>query len=389
MISSPPLELCLIFLFWTSLSLLFYSHLGYPLLLSAWARLGRHLVLKADCSPSVCLVIAAHNEAATITTKLENVLALEYPRDILDVIVVSDGSTDRTDRLVRSYADRGVRLITYQPWAGKAHAVNTGVASAQAEVVAFTDANVYLESRALRNLVRSFADSTVGAVCGEVVIIPAGAKSPAWEGAKFRLDRLVRRGQSDVGSMVGADGAFYALRRRLFHPLREDSIADDLMVPMQAVQEGYRVVYDPEARGTEKTVDTSAREFRRKARVIAGNLQALPRLRWAFDPFRHGNVCVHLLSWKMLKPLAPLFLACCLATSYMLADISLYRILLWAQLAFYSAAVLGRLTDRSPRLRRMRVFSLAYYCCAVWGACVVASWSLLLGWQTVKWSRER
>lgn len=351
--------------FWASFGLVLYVYAGYPLLLAVWARLARRERQTADdLLPPVSIVLAVRNEAARLRERIENLRALDYPAELLEVIVVSDGSTDRTAEVLRSQtspaprrstrAAPDVRLIEVAR-NGKAAALNTGVAAARHEILVFADARQRFAPDAVRHLVANFADATVGAVSGELVLdCEVGASaSTASEGlgGYWRYEKWLRARESEIDSMIGTTGAIYAMRRTCWQPLPEGTILDDLLAPMRAVLAGWRVVFEPRALAFDVTAPSVAAEARRKRRTLAGNYQILalePRL---LAPGLN-RVWLQFMSHKLGRLAVPWALLVLLLAGMTLAWSSTVYLLATAiQLGFYSLAAYGAYLERRSTRR--------------------------------------
>ncbi len=292
---------CIAFLAWT--------WAGYPLVILAWAALRPRRVERRYTTPSVTAVVAARDEEINIRARVENLLAQDYPADRIEVVVVSDGSRDRTAEAARSVDDPRVRVIELDEPAGKAEALNRGVAEATGEVVVFADARQRFESNVFAELTAWLWHDSVGGVSGELVIEPsAGSDAVEGVGAYWTLEKAVRHAESRVGSVVGATGSIYAIRRELYTPLERGAILDDVLVPMRIVLGGKRVLFARSARAFDVVAPDTGREFRRKVRTLAGNFQMLrlePRM---LDP-RRNPVWFQLVSHKLCRLVAPWALA--------------------------------------------------------------------------------
>ena len=371
------------FVFWLSLALLGYVYVAYPLLLALLRVIASRPHRKAAIEPTVCLFIAANDEASVIEAKLKNALALDYPPDRFDIVVASDGSVDGTNAIVRSFAPR-VRLLEFSPRQGKISAINRGLSTIGSEIVVLSDANTFLEPNSVRALVANFADPAVGCASGDVVLVGDRAALGSSEDLYYLYERWIQHAESDIGSMIGADGALYAVRRRLFVAPAADTILDDMAIPMGIVRSGHRVVFEPYARAHEQGVETAREEFSRKARVVAGAIQFLTR-RDSAVPLNLPQVILSMLSHKALRWLSPAF-----ATSVFLASVALagasheYA----AAAAAQGALVLLGIVGCVPRLRRVRLIGLAHYFCLVQSAAAVGMLQGLTGRQSVLWRRS-
>jgi len=322
--------------YWSSLGLIGYTYAGYPALIYGLSRLKPKGSARAAIEPTVSVVLAAHDEEQRIATKLENLLALDYPATKLQIVVVSDGSQDRTDEIVTSYASRGVVLERVETPKGKSAALNRGVARASGEILLFCDARQRIETDALQNLIPWFADPQIGAVSGELQL-----DSDKGPGTYWAYEKLIRLAEGKVDSVVGATGALYAIRRHLFRELPENCLLDDVFTPLSIVLQGYRVTFDPNA----KVYDAEASlkgEFSRKARTLAGNFQLLELLPELLDP-RKNRVFLQLVSHKLLRLACPFALVTLFGSNaYLVATLApgwpLYAATLAGQLVAYGLA---------------------------------------------------
>jgi cellulose synthase/poly-beta-1,6-N-acetylglucosamine synthase-like glycosyltransferase len=347
-------------IFWLSGAVVAYVYIGYPLLLKlAHMAFGRVPSHPPAAEPPVTLVISAFNEEASIREKLENTLQLDYPADRLQVLVVSDASDDRTDDIVREFADRGVRLLRMAERGGKTVGLNAAIREASGEVVVFSDANAMYRRDALRRLSAPFADRTVGAVVGESTYHDSETASEASESLYWKYETAIKRLESETGSVVGGDGAIYAIRRGLYVPMRADALSD-FVNPLQIVKSGHRCLYEPAAQSVEKAAEGFDREFRRKVRIVNRAWRAMLSMPELLNPFRHGFFALKLISHKLLRWLAPVFLALLLAANFaLLGRGALYAATLAAQLAFYALALTGHLLRHRERMPRL--LSVPYY----------------------------
>jgi cellulose synthase/poly-beta-1,6-N-acetylglucosamine synthase-like glycosyltransferase len=374
--------------FWILLALVVYVYAGYPLLLWLLRTLrGLRPVAVADIEPPVTLVISAYNEEAVIGAKLDNSLALDYPRQRLQVMVVSDACGDRTDDIVRSYADRGVTLLAMSERGGKTLGLNAAVAAATGEIIVFSDANAMYGRDVVRMLVRNFADAEVGAAVGESTYVDPEVESERSEGLYWRYETAIKRLESEVGSVVGGDGAIYAVRRALYQPMRADALSD-FVNPLQVVRGGHRCVYEPAARSYERAADDFGKEFRRKVRIVNRAWRALWRLRDLMNPWRHGLFAWQLFSHKLLRWLVPALLAVLFgATVAVAGQGAIYTLALAGQVAFYSLAGLGYLLRRRPSMPSL--LSIPYYFCLVNVASALGILDAFRGKTYTTWATPR
>ena len=300
----------MLFLFCLSLGLLVYVYVGYPVLLRllVWVR-GEKRFAAADITPRVSLVISAYNEAPVIRAKLANALSQDYPRDLLQIVVVSDASDDGTDEIVREHARDGVVLRRQDERRGKTAGLNAVVPHLTGDIVIFSDANAMYEPDAVRRLVRGFADAAVGAVVGEARYLKgsrtaAGVGERAYWGYEIRLKRC----ETSLGSMVGGDGAIYGIRRALWKTLPENAI-NDFLNPLQIVAAGWRVVYEPHAVCYEEAAGDVRREWKRRVRIVGRSWRAIFQVPQLLNPLRYGLFTFCLVSHKVLRWLSALFIA--------------------------------------------------------------------------------
>ncbi|MDA1300388.1 MAG: glycosyltransferase family 2 protein [Proteobacteria bacterium] len=289
---------------WLSLALILYSYFGYPLVLMLLDRLvtARRAPLQTQPLPSVTVIVAAYNEADCIAGRLDNLLALDYPRDRLSIIVGDDGSTDATRSIIESNSDPRVTLVHFSQNRGKAATLNDLVAQAGSELIVFSDANTHFDEGVLRHLVRHFEDAGVDAVCGELRL--EGEGGPNQDGLYWRYEQFLKRIEGRIGGLLGANGANYAIRTRCYSPLREDTLIDDFTIVMRIAMAGGTVVYDESALAHESVAPTVQDEYRRRVRIGAGNYQAFFRLFSALHP-RHGMLAFAFFSHKVLRWFTP------------------------------------------------------------------------------------
>jgi cellulose synthase/poly-beta-1,6-N-acetylglucosamine synthase-like glycosyltransferase len=340
--------------FWMAVALIAHAYVGYFLSLVAWdswrqlqgalgflseGRDRRGRGVSETFRAGVSLVVSAYNEEACIRAKLDNSLSLEDPGGGFEVLVGSDGSTDHTEALVRACADSRVRLSS-APRAGKAAVLNRCVPAAKGEIVVLTDANTMIDVRALKRLVRHFADPSVGAVCGRLKLYNRVRKDYE-ESAYWKYETLLKLYEDRHGVLLGANGGLYAIRRSLFSPLPPDTIVDDFVIPLRILEAGFRVRYEPEAVATEETTEDCSREFARRARIGAGNFQSLSLVPGLLHPAR-GFIAYAFWSHKVLRWGTPALLALALLANAVLAPrAAIYLALLIAQVSFYALALAG------------------------------------------------
>ncbi|PYT05321.1 MAG: family 2 glycosyl transferase [Acidobacteria bacterium] len=305
-------------LFWISVAAILYTYVGYPVVVWMLARLRRREVLKADIFPSVSVVLACHNEQGNIEARIKNLLECDYPRDLLEIVIVSDGSTDFTAEMARRHVSDSIRLFAYEQQRGKATALNIGVEIAKGEIILFADARQSFEPTAIKELAASFADSSVGAASGELLLDGAGGSSVGeGVGLYWKYEKWIRKSESRFSSVIGATGAIYAIRRELWQPLPASTILDDVYTPMGIALGGRRVVFEEKARAHDRAIESTGHEFARKVRTLTGNYQLCQLMPRLLVP--NNALLFQFYSHKLMRLAAPIFLLLILAANMFLA----------------------------------------------------------------------
>ncbi|HZW32270.1 MAG TPA: glycosyltransferase family 2 protein [Isosphaeraceae bacterium] len=378
-------------IFWACLALVTYAYVGYPLLIWGLSRVvHRPAVPPAGDDaelPMVSLLIAAHNEEAVIEDRLRNALAMDYPPAKLEVVVSSDGSTDRTTEIVRRYAGRDVRLLDYVRRRGKAAVLNASVPELRGEIVMFSDANTQFDAAAARKLVRWLRDPEVGAACGEMVLADPRTGKNA-ESLYWKYETFLKQCEGRLGALLGASGGIYAIRKGVFTPIPEGTILDDFVIPLLAkLRHGTAIVYDSEAVAYEETAPELGSEFRRRCRIGAGGFQSLGLL-WGLLHPRWGWTALAFASHKILRWLCPFFLIGLLVSNLVLVlsdSDSSYPAALAAQLAFYAISAVMAVVP--ARFRILKPLRLATMFTGMNLALLLGFWKWLRGSQQGVWQR--
>ena len=361
------------FVFWISLLLVTYAYVGYALLLGVLARVRRRPVATAAITPTVSLILAAHNEEANLPRKLANLYAMDYPAQQTEIVVASDGSTDATNAVLAQHSPRVTAVLLPTP-GGKAVALNHAVAASRGEILVFMDARQTVDADALAALVPCFADPTVGAVSGELHLETGdGRPSPDALGVYWKIEKRVRRLESTTGSVVGVTGALFAMRRELFVPLPPGTLLDDVLTPMQVARFGKRVLFLEGAIARDRLFAQHGKEFARKVRTLTGNYQLLQLAPWLLT-FRNP-LLFRLISHKLLRLLVPLLLLLMLMSSAGVHS-AFYTAILSVQLLVYALALLGALR---PATRQFRAVSLPYTFAMLNAAAAMAFYNFLTG----------
>lgn len=370
--------------FWSALTVLVYTYIGFPILLAWRGLLFPRPVREGDETPTVSVVIAAYNEAGVIIDKLDNLFALNYPRTHMEVIVASDGSNDGTDDLVATY--EGVRLLTL-PRQGKNATLNEAVAVARGDILVFSDADSMLAPDALSHLLAPFSDATVGGVAGHFHYT-AHHTEGSGERTHWRFDSLLKDLQHRSGSITSATGQLYAIRRKLFATIPPD-VTDDFYVSAQVHAAHQRLVLAQQARAYSAVAATAEAEFQRKVRVMAGGLRSVWSMRQLLNPARHGFFALQLLTHKVLRRgmIVPLVLMAISAMTLQ-GEGWLYAFTLYGLLGIVGLGTLG-LVLRHTALGRNKLFSLPQFFLLVNAAFVVAVSHLIRGKRADLWTSQR
>lgn len=327
-----------------------YILIGYPIILALLRRRAAPAVKKnANYRVTVTVILPVHNGAAFLGPKLESLLAQDYPRELVEILVVSDGSTDATADLARSWSHRGVRLIS-RPRGGKAAAVNSAVEQARGDILFFTDVRQRLDSQALRHLVSNFADPTVGAVTGEMVLTRGSESEQENLDLYWRYEIWARRRHSEIDSVFNATGCIYAIRRELVSPIPADTLSDDAVIPLRAFFRGYRVVFDPAAKAFDFPA-VAGTEFRRRWRNLAGLWQVHARMPELFS--RRNRMRFHFLSHKFARLVLPWAMLGVVGATIALPASPWRASLLTSEAAFVLLAVAGQILPRGFPLQRL------------------------------------
>ncbi len=385
-------------LFLASVAFCVYTYAVYPLWL--WFRVryfgtSRRLVAdraakKKDHTetdhtetelPTVSIIVAAHNEEQNLPGKLESLAAIEYPADKLQLIVISDGSTDATPEILRGSS---VEYRHYEPAKGKPTALNTGVGIATGDIVIFMDARQRVSPNVVSALVKRFEDPTVGVVSGELVLSDDGIQEAANVGLYWRYEKWIRQNESELFSTTGATGALYAVRREDVTTLAEDVLLDDFEIPIQVLRQGKRTVFEAGAVAYDRAEENSDDEFRRKVRTLTGNYQSFSRNRWLFDPMTNP-VCWQFVAHKVFRLLVPVAMLVAFVTSFFGSGWFLNLAFL-AQALFYISGVLALMF---PVFASNRITSFIKVFLQMNAAAVVGAWRYWLGSADVKWKASK
>jgi cellulose synthase/poly-beta-1,6-N-acetylglucosamine synthase-like glycosyltransferase len=360
----------MIIAFWIGLLIIVYTYIGYGILLYILVKVKRlfkkrELLIHGNYLPTVSILIAAYNEEDLIEEKLNNTLNLNYPKEKVQIIVITDGSTDLTVSKVREY--QNVVLLHKDQRAGKMAAIKRAIPYITGEVLLFTDANTFLNQLAVRELIKHYRNEQVGAVAGEkrIMVEESADASSAGEGFYWKYESFLKKCDYDLYSNVGAAGELFSIRTKLYEPVEADTIIDDHMIAMRIAEKGYIIAYEPNAYAIETASANVEEELKRKIRIAAGGIQSILRLRKAANPFRNPVLTFQYLSHRALRwTLTPILLPVVLILNGMIVyngSSSLYEILFLAQCMFYFSAYIGFYFERK-NIRIKALFIPFYFC---------------------------
>jgi len=373
--------------FWLAALLLFYVYAGYPLLLAAIGLFVRRRRPEPGYFPRLSVLIAAYNEEEAIARKIEQTLALEYPADKLEVLVLSDCSTDRTDEIVNTFPDKRVRLIRMAERRGKTYAQNQGIKEATGEVIVFSDATAVYQSKALLYMACNYQDASVGAVSGRYQYFDTTNESATGLGsmAFWNYENLIKKMQSRIRTITGCCGCIYSVRKVAYTDLPADIISD-LVQPLQAIKKGYRVVFEDRALAYEETTQSTSEEFAMRVRVVTRAMRGLLSVPDLLQPWKFAWTAFQLWSHKIMRWMVPLFLIVLLAANLALLEIPFYRAILALQLFFYVAAILNMLL---PLHRQWKPLGIPLFFCTLNAAALVSMVEICRGRKYVTWQTVR
>lgn len=375
-------------IFWVAVLAVAYTYAGYPLLLMLMSRFRGKQILHRDFTPSVTVIIAAYNEERDLAAKLENTLALDYPKSELEVIVTSDCSSDGTDEIAKSFSTRGVRLHRQQERFGKTAAQNAAVEQARGEIIVFSDATTYYRPDVLRAMMPAFADDSVGGVTGRV-IYRNEADSSVGTGTRsyWNYEFFLKKHESNVCSLIGVCGCMYAIRKSAYVPLYNDACSD-FIIATSLVEQGLRAVYVPDAVCMEEPNRQAKKELAARVRIISQTFSDLWRNRGMLNPVRSGFYAVQLWSHKVMRYFVPVFLILIFLASAFLASRSVfYGVLFFAQIAFYLAAVVSWVLEKAGL--HFRLLALPQYFVIANLASLIAFVKFISGESYTKWEPSR
>jgi cellulose synthase/poly-beta-1,6-N-acetylglucosamine synthase-like glycosyltransferase len=381
-VSSPAAMMAL-----SAIALLVYVYAGYPILLAMLSLFSRRRRPGPGHTPTVSVLISAYNEESAIARKIKQTLALDYPPDRLEVLVVSDGSTDKTDEIVRGFADPRVRLLRVEGRTGKTIAQNRGVEQCQGDVIVFSDATATYHPKTLLYLAANYADPRVGAVSGRYKYFDPNDDSPTGLGsaAFWNYENVIKLFQSRIATLTGCSGCIYSVRRSSYVPLPAEACSD-LVEPLSIVRNGYRVAFEDRALAYEETTRDSKQEFRMRVRVATRGMRGLLSVPELLMPWRHPWTSFQLFSHKILRWMVPVFLMMLFAATAMNLGSPVFQALFAAQAAFYGV---GMASVKIPIHRYWRVLGIPLFFCTLNAAMFVGMLQVIRGHKFTTWETVR
>jgi biofilm PGA synthesis N-glycosyltransferase PgaC len=381
-------------LFWISLALIVYCYLAYPLLVYVLSSFAANSAAKSDFEPTVSIILSAYNEEEFIVDKIKNLLSLDYPADKIEILIGSDGSTDQTNNLVKSLVSPQISFYLFLERRGKAATINELAVKAKHEIIVFTDARQIWEKKALCELVSNFSDPQIGCVSGELCFHSIQGLGGTARGINiyWNYEKFLRSCESKIHSMLGATGAIYAIRSRLFTPVPRYVVLDDMFIPLKVIEKGFRVVFNSRARAYDSAADSPKEEHRRKVRTLFGNYQIFCLFPNLLVPF-FSPIALQILSHKFLRLVAPFLLVIVFATNLILpAKGVVYEIFLVCQFVFYGLAILGYWT-RNKRTGYLKILSrfsyVPYVFCLLNFSALIGCFKFIMRKQSVAWEKAR
>ena len=387
-------------IFWVFLFIIVYTYVGYGILLFViikirrFFKIGKKKVIDLSYEPEVTLFITAYNEKDYVAAKMKNTSALDYPKNKLKIVWVTDGSDDGTPNLLNDFKHTTVHHLDERN--GKIGAMNRGMAFVKTPIVIFSDANTNLGKESIRRIVNLFNDPTVGCVSGEKRIVDkeSDVAAGAGEGIYWKYESALKKWDAELYSVVGAAGELFGIRTALYKHVEKDTILDDFIISLRVAQEGYTIQYDPEAYAIETASANVKEEFKRKIRISAGGIQSIVRLRSLLNIFKYGTLSFQYISHRVLRwSLTPLCLILLipvltiLAANEGLLSFGFYSILFWLQLLFYAAAILGWFLEN--RETRVKILFVPYYFFIMNLSVVLGFFRYIQKSQSVNWERSK
>lgn len=348
-----------------------YVYVGYPILLGVLSRIkSPKTVATADITPTVSFVISCYNEEQVLEAKINNSLAFDYPDNLIQIVVVSDGSDDATDDIAKRYSSKNVLLIRQEGRLGKTMGINMAIPYCEGEIIVFSDANAMYQPGAIKKLVRNFNDNQVGYVVGAAIYSDADTNaSSKSEDSYWQYEMKIKKIESDICSVVGGDGAIYAIRKHLFEPLDAEDI-NDFVNPLQIIAKGYRGIFEPEAICFEETAADFRKEAKRKERIVNRSFRGLIKVKEVLNPLKYGFYSIQLISHKLLRWLVPFFITIGGIFSLPLAfnNSLFFQILILAGLALSWLAMIGHFKKNHDNLSSIYYYPYYFFLVNIYAA---------------------
>lgn len=374
-------------LFWLAVFLIFYTYVGFTLLLIIRAIIVSKPYQSEEFFPTVSIIVAAYNEENNIENRIKNLLALDYPKERLQILIASDGSEDRTNEIVAAYENEVLKLLSF-PRGGKDVTLNRTIPEATGDILVFTDANTIFAQDTLKIIVRPFADEKIGGVAGDQRYLKSGQDTVTGEHTYWSFDRILKEMESRAGNVISATGANYAIRRNLYVNVLE-GVSDDFHISVQVIMQGYRLIFLPEALAFEQGSKSQGFEFERKVRLITRGFYGVIANIALLNPFKYGFYSLQFFTHKILRRLLYVPMIIVLLSNIPVIEYGLfYQITLILQVVFYCAALIGWLFERAGR-SLPKIFALPTFLCMVYYASFLASLNILRGHRIGRWSTLR
>jgi cellulose synthase/poly-beta-1,6-N-acetylglucosamine synthase-like glycosyltransferase len=386
----------MVIFFWVCIFIIFYTYIGYGLLLFILVKIKKILVstkqdIQAVHTPSLTVIVAAYNEAYCMKDKILNTLALDYPPGKIEYIFITDGSTDDTASIVAEFPQ--IKGMHQEGRTGKIAAVHRAMKEVKTEIVVFTDANTMVNTEALLKMCRHYSDPAVGAIAGEKrVEIEEASDATAGEGFYWKYESKLKQWDSELYSVVGAAGELFSIRKNLYEPVEMDTILDDFMISMNIALKGYRIVYEPEAYASEKASANTGEELKRKIRIAAGGVQSIVRLKGLLLPFKQPVLTFEFVSHRILRWVVTPYLL--ILSFFMNAYLAtrpgtwnLYWMMMAGQIFFYGSAFFGWWMGK--RQIKIKLFFIPYYFCLMNYAVIAGLNRYIFMEQSVLWEKAK
>jgi len=375
-------------IFWLSVAALFYVYVGYQILVYLVSLAFPKRIKRAEFEPQVTILITAYNEEKAIRQKLENTLKIDYPQDKLEILVASDGSTDKTDEIVKEFASKGVRLFRQEGRVGKTITQNNAVEKAKGDIILFSDATTDYKTDVLREILPNFADEQIGCVAGKLVYVDTSASNVGKGAQKYwNYETFLKESESRACSLIGASGCLYAVRKSAYKPMYAEACSDFLICTV-LYEQGLRSIYEPKAVCTEDTNQKTNKEMRMRVRVISQTFTDLWRNRKMLNPLRSGFYAVELISHKVLRYAVPLFLLLIFGSNAVLmVHSTFFEIIFLLQTAFYLLAFISWTFERMGA--KIGVFAIPHYFVLANLASAVGFYKFLRGERYANWEPIR